>query len=184
MAEISDSIKMDKQTLRQAIRQRKRLFSQTELGEKSLSVVRRLLANEKIKAAHTLMLYAPLPDEVDVSPLLEQLDGKTILLPKVTGEATMELRRYTSPHDMQAGAFGIMEPTGDVFTDYAAIDVAIVPGMAFDPHGHRLGRGKGYYDRFLASCAHVYKIGVCFDFQLVDSVPHRDFDVGMDEVVT
>lgn len=165
------------------MRQRKRLFSQAELGEKSLSAVRRLRENGRIRAAQTLLLYAPLPDEVDVSPLLETLEGKTILLPKVTGEGTMELRRYTSAKDMQVGAFGIKEPTGELFTDYSQIDVAVIPGMAFDRQGHRLGRGKGYYDRFLAACVKVYKIGVCFDFQMAGNVPCDAFDVAMDEVV-
>lgn len=175
--------KADKQALRKEMRTRKRLFSQLELGEKSLSAVERLLANERVGEAHTLLLYAPLPDEVDVSPLLERLGDRTLLLPKVTGEGTMELRHYTAPGDMAVGAYGISEPMGKVFTDHEAIDVAIVPGMAFDRHGHRLGRGKGYYDRFLARCANVYKIGVCFDFQLVDAVPTDADDIAMDEVV-
>ena len=76
-----------------------------------------------------------------------------------------------------------MEPCGKVFTDYDSIDVAIVPGMAFDQQGHRLGRGKGYYDRFLQSLPSVKKIGVCFDFQKVESVPAEAHDVVVDIVV-
>lgn len=76
-----------------------------------------------------------------------------------------------------------MEPTGELFTDYDLIDVAIVPGMAFDREGHRLGRGKGYYDRFLAQLPHIYKIGICFPFQLVDKVPADVHDILMDEVI-
>ena len=67
--------------------------------------------------------------------------------------------------------------------DSSDIDTAIIPGIAFDRKGHRLGRGKGYYDRFLADTPYIYKIGVCFDFQKVDHVPHSAHDVRMDEVL-
>lgn len=107
-----------------------------------------------------------------------------MLLPRVTNDTDMELRRYTGTDDLQKGAFGIMEPIGAVFTDYATIDVAVVPGMAFDRDGHRLGRGKGYYDRFLARIPHVYKIGLCFAWQLVDCVPTDANDIMMDCVVS
>ena len=96
----------------------------------------------------------------------------------------MELRRYSGPADLQRGAFGIFEPTGELFTDYNTIDVAIIPGMAFDAKGHRLGRGKGYYDRFLAKLSpSTYKIGLCFSWQLVDYVPTDEHDIPMDEVI-
>ena len=84
---------------------------------------------------------------------------------------------------VQTGSFGIQEPTGELFTDYDTIDVAIIPGMAFDAEGHRLGRGKGYYDRFLSRVPHLYKIGLCFSWQLVDHVPYDEHDIKMDEVI-
>ena len=76
-----------------------------------------------------------------------------------------------------------MEPSGELFTHYDSIDVAIIPGMAFDAGGNRLGRGKGYYDRLLARIPDVYKIGICFDFQKVESVPADINDIKMDEVI-
>ena len=134
--------------------------------------------------APTIMLYHALPDEVSTLSLLDAWQDKTLLLPRVIDGEQMELRRYTSSDDLQQGAFGIMEPCGELFTDYSAIDVAIVPGMAFDAAGHRLGRGKGYYDRFLSLAPSIYKIGICFPFQLVDNVPVTENDVWMDEVIT
>jgi 5,10-methenyltetrahydrofolate synthetase len=139
-----------------------------------------------------IMAYWPLKDEVDIRPLIDQLvvQGKTVLLPKVVDGETMELRRYTSRDDLREGAFRIMEPVGEPFTDYDAIDVALVPGMAFDAAGHRLGRGKGYYDRFLAEhlapCSSPLAprlIGVCFPFQRVAEVPSEEHDVCMEEIV-
>lgn len=77
-----------------------------------------------------------------------------------------------------------MEPTGEPFTDYAAIDVAVVPGMGFDTSCRRLGRGKGYYDRLLPKAANACKIGVCFGFQLLASIPADGHDVKMDRIIT
>lgn len=174
---------MCKKEQRRLIRERKRQCTQDELRALSLSVINRLKGNARLAAARTLLLYHPLPDEVDVSPLLDMLPGRMVLLPRVTGESTMELRVYEGRGSLEPGAYGIMEPCGPLFTDYGSIDVAVVPGMAFDKDGNRLGRGKGYYDRFLARTPHVYKIGVCFPFQLLESVPAGPTDVRMDEVV-
>lgn len=181
---------MDKKELRRTIRENKRHFDREALDEMSFAVISRLTEHPRFAAARTVMLYHSLPDEVDTCRLLAELpltsadfSGKTILLPRVTGETDMELRVYTGPDDTTRGAFGIMEPSGALFTDYSQITLAVVPGMAFDSRGHRLGRGKGYYDRFLPLLPQAYKIGVCFPFQLVDTVPTELTDVVMDEVV-
>ena len=138
-----------------------------------------------LASSNTILLYNALSDEVPTQALMDKLvaQGKTVLLPCVINDTDMELRRYTGPQDLQTGSFGIQEPTGELFTDYDAIDVAIVPGMAFDAEGHRLGRGKGYYDRFLSRVPHLYKIGLCFSWQLVDQVPYDEHDIKMDEVI-
>lgn len=95
----------------------------------------------------------------------------------------LELRLYTGPADLSIGSYGIAEPTGELFTDYAAIDLAVIPGVAFDAVGHRLGRGKGYYDRLLPHIG-ATKIGICFPFQWVEEVPAEPFDICMDEVIS
>jgi len=179
-----------KTVLRQQMREVKRQHH-AQLAKMSADIVDRLRSS--LSTIHyslsTILAYWPLPDEVDIRPLIDQLvaEGHTVLLPKVTGDETMELRRYTSRTDLQEGAFHIMEPIGEVFDDYDSIDLALVPGMAFDAAGHRLGRGKGYYDRFLSE--HLVPrtdlpspriIGVCFPFQRVAQVPSEPHDVLMD----
>lgn len=151
----------------------------------SFKAIKKLLSHPQLKAAKTVMLYYSLPDEVDTHTLADSLlmSSRTILLPRVTGDGTMELRRYTGPRSLAAGAYGIMEPTGSVFTDYPSVDLAIVPGMAFDKFGGRLGRGKGFYDRFLPLVNNAYKIGLCFPFQITDSLPTDSHDIKMDEVI-
>ena len=172
---------LTKPLLRQLMRDAKRQHSGM-LAKMSENIVSQL--EQRIANCQTVMAYGPLSDEVDIKPLIAFLvaKGHTVLLPKVLDEEHMELRRYTSSSDLAEGAFHIMEPVGQPFTDYHSIDVALVPGMAFDAAGHRLGRGRGYYDRFLANHSQLFKIGVCFPFQRVAEVPIENNDVCMDEV--
>ena len=172
-------------TTKQEMRQMIRLRKQQHTAAESSVVIGRLKTNPRFSQAQTILLYSALPDEVQTQSLLDELTeaGKTVLLPKVVSSEDMELRRYTGTSSLQPGAYGIMEPVGERFTDYATIDIAVVPGMAFDAQGHRLGRGKGYYDRFLAKVPDVYKIGLCFSWQMVDEVPSEANDITMDEVM-
>ena len=140
------------------------------------------MAHPRWQEARTVLLYHSLPDEPDTHAFVRQWAGKKrILLPVVVGD-DLELRVYTDDGSLRTGAFHIAEPTGKAFTDYAAIDLAIVPGVAFDREGNRLGRGKGYYDRLLPRLK-AYKIGLCFPFQLVESIPAEAHDVRMDEII-
>jgi 5-formyltetrahydrofolate cyclo-ligase len=85
---------------------------------------------------------------------------------------------------MQAGEqFGIGEPTGPEFTDLESIDMIIVPGVAFDREGNRMGRGRGFYDRLLSTTPHAFKVGVAFGFQMVEQVPTEPFDIKMNKVI-
>lgn len=174
-----------KKETRAWIRQRKKAYTVDELLKKSRVVMERVETHPRVIAAHTILMYASLPDEVDTTDTLEWLRqaGKKVLLPEVVGDGEMRLRVYNGPSALREGSFHIMEPTGDVYEECAPIDVAIVPGMAFDLRGHRLGRGKGYYDRFLHHID-IYKIGVCFDFQLLEQVPLAPHDIMMDEVIS
>lgn len=201
---------MDKQELRKEIRNRKRQFTQGQLGELSLSVISQLRKHPKVRAAHTLLLYYSLPDEVNTHEWIDELvtEGKRVLLPVVVNDKDMVIREYTGKHDLAEGSFHIMEPVGKLFAeeDYQEIEVAIIPGMSFDDDGHRLGRGKGYYDRFLTKLrgtevdksgtevdksdtedknlgTEVYKIGVCFGFQKLQEIPFESHDILMNEVI-
>ena len=194
---------MDKQELRKEIRNRKRQFSQDQLGELSLSAISKLRKHPKVMAAHTLLLYYSLPDEVNTHEWIDELvaEGKRVLLPVVVNDKDMVIREYTGKHDLAEGSFHIMEPIGKLFPveKYPEIEVAIIPGMSFDDTGHRLGRGKGDYDRFLtklrgmegnkserkeADGTEVYKIGICFGFQKLQEIPFESHDILMNEVTT
>lgn len=173
---------MLKADLRKQMRDRKRQFTRQQLEELSLPVIARI--RPLLREATVVLAYYSLPDEVCTHVLLDELvaDGKTVLLPRVVGDTVMELCRYSGEADLCEGAFHIQEPVGQQFTDMSLIDTALVPGMAYDAQGHRLGRGKGYYDRLLAGLD-CRKIGVCFDFQKVSEVPVDVHDVPVDIVV-
>ena len=148
---------------------------------------RRYIRSLKKQFTHeeTVLLYNSLPDEVYTHALIRQLhaEGKTVLLPVVVSETEMEIRHYTSPSSFKESSYGILEPVGEAFTDFPSITFALIPGMAFDAARHRLGRGKGYYDRFLPLLTNAYKLGICFPFQSLPSIPIDEYDQLVDEVI-
>ena len=164
----------------------KRHFTQQQLGEMSLLAIRQLLANEHVQRAQTVLMYCSLPDEVDTRQALRQLvdAGKQVVLPVVVDDCHMVLRRYHSDADLCEGAYHILEPMGPMFEAVNDIDVVVVPGMAFDVAGHRLGRGKGYYDRFLPRCTHAGRIGIAFEAQRVAHAAVDRHDQRLDAYVT
>ena len=177
---------MQKPEIRKWIKGLKSARSAEWMKETSREICSRLMADGLWRAAGTVLLYHPLPGEVDTTLLLDNAMnmGKRVLLPKVVGDE-LELRIYT-PDSLQRGAFGIMEPIGQLFPveSYHEIDLAIIPGVAFDRHGTRLGRGKGYYDRLLSLSPNAYKIGICFPFQMLEHLPSEPHDILMNEVVS
>nr|MBP7471850.1 5-formyltetrahydrofolate cyclo-ligase [Prevotella sp.] len=174
-----------KEELRKIIRQRKRQFTSEQLRKLSLDICNRILNHEKVKEAKTIVLYYSLDDEVFTHDIIDFLNeqGKLIILPVVIDNEHMILREYHSINDLKEGCFHISEPIGKEFTDYERIDIALIPGMSFDKSGNRLGRGKGYYDRFLQLIPNVYKIGVCFDFQKEEYLETEVTDIPMNEVI-
>jgi 5-formyltetrahydrofolate cyclo-ligase len=175
----------DKAQLRQTIRQRKKSFSTAALAKLSSDIVAELEANDHFRDAEVVLMYDALPDEVQTAAFIEKwYKKKTVLLPKVAGE-NLTLHIYKGKAYMETGAFHIPEPTTPPFLQYSSIDLAVVPGMAFDRKGHRLGRGKGYYDRLFSTMLpqKPFKIGLAFPFQIVDEVPVEPTDVSMDALV-
>lgn len=191
---------MDKKSLRQYIKDEKQRHTATELSLFDGRLCRKVIEHPRVKKAGTVLLYWSLPDEVDTHTLVESLAaaGKTVLLPRVEGGTELSLRRFTAVDDMVQGAYGILEPQGEEVSAEALAAlipceadgmegekgmVAIIPGVAFDAKGHRLGRGKGYYDRLLARLPRVHTIGLCYPFQYLDNVPAENWDMAMDEVI-
>ncbi len=149
----------------------------------SVEILANLEAHPAFKKAKIVLLYHSLEDEVNTHKFIEKWSlHKQIILPVVVGN-NLELRPYTGDSGLKIGAFGIEEPTGMIFKDYEAIDLVVVPGVAFDHAGNRLGRGKGYYDRLLSHIP-AFKIGICFPFQFIENVPSEPLDIRMDTIIT
>ena len=176
---------MEKTELRKLVRSAKRAVPLEEKRHRSLAIMKYVEQLDRFQSASTILLYWALDDEVDTRPFVESwYQKKSILLPCVDGDDLL-LRRYTGLDSMVAGPqFGILEPVGPLFSDYEKIDLIIVPGVAFDIHNNRMGRGRGYYDRLLKSTPNAYKVGVAFSFQMFDEIPVEPFDVPMDKVVS
>lgn len=129
-----------------------------------------------------ILLYHSLPDELDTHEIIVRwaISGKQIYLPVVVGNELV-VRRYCSAA-LHQGAYGIWEPGGDD-VPASCVEAVIVPGIAFDANGNRLGRGKGYYDRLLPFCPAV-RVGVSYVCQKVDELPSESHDCKMHYVVT
>lgn len=180
---IKGKIMDEKKALRIEIRQLKRACPLEERRRKSLSVWEAVERDEVFQKAETVLAYWSMDDEVYTHDFVNKWAGsKTLLLPCVKGDE-LELRYFDGEERLQPGeGYAIPEPVGELFTDWGKIDLILVPGVAFDKSGNRLGRGKGYYDKVLKQTG-AYKLGVCFDFQLVERVPVEPHDVKMDRVV-
>lgn len=173
-----------KKLLRKQIKQYKLNHSIFEIKEKSKVVFSKLEKLKEFENASIIMIYWAMADEVQTQDFIEKWEAsKTFLLPVVHGD-DMVIKKFENSRQLVEGEkYGIEEPIGEEFEDYSAIDMIIVPGIAFGKNLSRLGRGKAYYDKFLKTL-NAFKIGICFDFQLFDSVPADENDVRMDLVIS
>ena len=173
---------MDKKELRALIKLLKKQHTKEQLLEQSEVILSKLEQHPDFQKARIVMIYSALPDEVQTQAFLEKWrHKKKIILPTVVGDdiIPVELAENTG---FAVGDFNILEPQNEPYKgDY---DLIVVPGVAFDRIGNRIGRGRGYYDRFLCKHLTVKRIGICFDFQLVDEVPTEPNDIKMDEVIS
>lgn len=179
-------IPQDKAQLRRELRAARRAISPMEAASQAEATARHVLAWPLYRQAHTILLYAALPEEPSTRSLcLDALaTGKTLLLPRLEDRQNMTARRTSSLDALVPGAMGILEPAMDApVCPPDVIDLILCPGLAFDAQGWRLGFGAGYYDRFLAQSSAI-PAGFCYQQQLVAQVPHRTHDIPMDYLIT
>jgi len=172
--------------LRREAATRRNNLTAPEVNELSHRIIQKLKDLSAFKTAQSVMAFAPIRNEVNLLPLIEEMhiNNKIILLPRVEPDGIMEAIEFKGWHNVKAGPFGIKEPLGNPYNP-SDIDVVIAPGLVFDYRGYRLGYGKGYYDRFLPRLgSHSFICGVCYEFQVVpDSYPSEQ-DVPVHWVVT
>ena len=175
-----------KEDTRRLIRELKRAVPMAERLSRSEAIMHRVESLPEFKTAEVVLLYWSMADEVQTHSFVDRWHrDKVVLLPCVDGDM-LRLRQYTGPECMVSGEqFGIGEPrkTENGEWNAASVECIVVPGVAFDRNGNRMGRGRGFYDRLLKSATKAVKVGVCYDFQLVDEVPTEPHDVRMDIVI-
>lgn len=162
---------------------------------KDLEIIKKITKTPEFKKANTILIYLPIKGEVDLSYLLKKpatapLLNKKFVLPRVVPkmakkEGKMDLYYVKKiEKDTIKGSFNILEPKSHLkITGPKDLDLAIIPGIAFSMDGHRIGYGKGFYDRLLKKTK-CPKFGVAYDFQIVDNVPGEKHDIKMDIIIT
>lgn len=172
---------MKKDAIRSQIRARKAMLDREECSAAASRVFRTLRHMAAFLMADNVLLYHSLPDEISTREFLDDIpSGKRYFLPRVNG-LDLEILPYDRSR-LHLGAFHIEEPEGADTVDIDQIDLIIVPAVAYDRQGNRVGRGKGYYDRLLARSRAV-TVGVCYQCQLVDEIDTDDFDIPVDFVI-
>lgn len=177
-----------KSAIRSQVRELLRAITPEQRAHASQQARTLLQAQDHWKQAHSVLMFAPLPDELDVWPLVEValMAGKEVFLPRFDSESNYYVaRRLTNPEtDLQPGKYGIREPGPHCpQLPLNRLDFVLAPGIAFDLHGRRLGRGRGYYDRILAAVRGI-TCGVAFDQQIVPEIPVEPHDITVRCILT
>lgn len=173
---------MKKDDIRRSIKAQKALLSETEKRDAAMRVFRQLEQSTAFMLADHILLYHSLPDELSTLEFIDKWHSrKHFYLPRVNG-VDLEILPYDRSR-LALGAFRIEEPSGDDTRNIADIELIVIPAVAYDRRGNRVGRGKGYYDRLLATCR-ATKIGVGYDFQLIDEIDTDEHDIPVDVVIT
>ena len=175
---------MTKDEIRAAAIRGRRALSHEDITEKSSAISTRLMPF--LKKANTVMCYIAAFNEPRTADIIRQLyaAGKRIVVPvSDASTCTIHPSYLSSPDRLKKGEYGIPEPLEYIPAEIEDIDISIIPGIAFDKSGMRIGFGMGYYDRFLSDFKGT-KIGLCYELQLYDSIPHDSHDVPMDIIIT
>ena len=174
---------MDKKELRKAIRQQKKAMTSEQIDEKSAALGKLFRASQAYQQAETIYFYLPYNQEVRTVPMVEQAlrDGKKVAVPKVFGDE-MEFLYIEDLSGIGEGYMGIPEPLADGPVAHDETALILMPGLAFDPQGHRIGYGGGFYDKYLSREPNHPTVALCYDFQMLPSVQTQEFDIPVDQV--
>lgn len=175
---------MDKTALRREIREKKKAMSTEEIETRSARLGELFAQTEAYKNAETIYGYMPYNQEVRTVPILEQAirDGKRVAVPKVYGDI-MKFIYLEDLTQVEKSDMGIPEPVADepVAEDQTAL--VLMPGLAFDKEGHRIGYGGGFYDKFLMAEPNHPTVALCYDFQMYAHLDTEEFDIPVDLVL-
>ena len=173
-----------KTELRNSIRAKKRAMTEEEIVSRSEALAQQFYASEAYKNAKTIYGYMPYNQEVRTTRAMEQVlkDGKGLALPKIYGDR-MDFIVVTDLSQVEKGYCGIPEPIHDEPLGSDETSLVLMPGIAFDPQGHRIGYGGGFYDKFLAAEPNHPTLALCYDFQMFPHLDTEEFDIPVDAVL-
>lgn len=177
----SYKLRLAKSKMRELLVQKRRVMSTADRQMYSQQILDQLEQMTCFREAKTVLLYYPIQNEVDVLPLVKKYKHEKTLLFPVSHRRAMTVHPYAGNAMMHRGKFGIPEPTTPAYE--GEIDLVIVPAVAFDEKGRRLGRGGGFYDRFIKKQTHAVLVGVGYDFQLVENVPAARHDQRVHRII-
>ncbi len=173
---------MEKSEIRRQIKNLRMMLSEAEKERAAEDAFARLEQTAAFLMADSVLMYHSLPDELPTRRFLKKWGArKHFYLPRVNG-VNLQVLPYDESR-LELGAFHIEEPTGNDMVDPESLELVVVPAVAYDRKGNRLGRGKGFYDRLLGSIR-AAKVGIGYHFQLIDEIPVEPHDVPMDMVIT
>lgn len=181
-----DAVLTDKDGLRLIMRAERRKLPLKCVSEKSTAIARSVINDGHLKNADFVMCYIDAFKEPQTMNIIKELFKmkKRVAVPvSNTGTHTLTVCEIYNTEDLKPGAYNILEPIFIREVDFKEISLVLVPGLAFDRAGGRMGFGMGYYDRLLEN-GDAYKIGLCYDFQLFDSIPKGEHDIKMDKIIT
>lgn len=180
---------MEKKIIRKEILNKRKSLEENQHKIFSDNIINSILNSSHYKDAKTIMTFISFSDEVDTHDFIKKSIkiGKKIVVP-ITFPETKELKpsEVKDFNELELGYYDILTPKEEFirYIDPREIDLVIVPGVAFDRSGYRVGYGGGYYDRFLSKLPNVVKIAIAFDLQIMDKVPREDFDIPVDYIFT
>ena len=175
---------MNKSELRSMIRAKKRAMTEEMIVAKSEALARQFYETEEYRNAKSIYGYLPYNQEVRTVPMLEQAlrDGKRVAVPKCYGDE-MRFLWMEDLNQVEKGYAGIPEPIADEPVADDATALVLMPGLAFDREGHRIGYGGGFYDKFLAQETGHPTLALCYDFQMQEQLDTEEFDIPVDKVL-
>ncbi len=182
----SFNIKEEKDSIRRYVARIRSELSDVEINKASYQISQNLLDLDSYRLSKSIALYSPISGEVKTKSIFETSLGaeKEVYFPRVSGPS-LEFYKIQTLQQLKPGSFGVLEPIEGLYkADPREIDLFIMPGLAFDRSGNRLGYGKGYYDRALIGVPEMKKVGICYSFQILDSVPTDEHDQKVGTVVT
>jgi len=182
----SKEVELTKKTLRSKLLARLKIEKEEERRNKSRLIQKKLFRTKLFKKAKTVMFYIAFDGEVNTQEMIREARklGKKVVVPVCRKDKTMRPCVLKEGALLKKGLYGIGEPTNREYVSPDRIDLVIAPGVAFDKKGNRLGRGKGYYDRFLKTLPNGKTcIGLAFNFQILPQVPANDMDVAVHKTV-